>query len=142
MSLSALVDVNWLAAIVAAIVYYALGALWYNRAFLGRAWMRSLGWDESREPPQMTAAAYVGPLIGYLLAAGAIGSLLVATNTTSVSGGLALGVIVGVGIAAALFYVTAVFDPQRPRPRLWFLITAGYHLVGISITAVLMAVWR
>lgn len=104
--------------------------------------MRSVGWDESEQPPRMSAAGYIGPLIGYLLLAGAIGALLVATDTNSFSGGLALGVVVGVGIATALFYVTAAFDPKRPRPMLWFLITAGYHFVGILITAALMALWR
>lgn len=142
MSLSALVDVNWLAAIAAAVIYYALGAGWYSRLFLGRRWMRSVGWDETANPPPMTAAAYIGPLIGYLLVAGAIGALLVATDTSSFSGALALGVIVGIGVSAALFYVTAAFDPKRPRPMLWFLITSGYHFVGILITAVLMALWR
>lgn len=113
MSLSALVDVHWLAAIVASVVYYGLGALWYSRSVLGRPWMESVGWDRSRRPPQMSPSGYIGPMIGYLLVAAAIGSLLVATDTSSLAGGLALGVVLGIGVAAALFFVTAVFDPER-----------------------------
>jgi len=32
-------DVNYLAAIVAAIAWFALGAIWYMPAVMGRAWM-------------------------------------------------------------------------------------------------------
>ena len=43
-------QLNWLAVIVAALVYFALGALWYSPMLFSRAWQRSIGWDETKTP--------------------------------------------------------------------------------------------
>jgi hypothetical protein len=41
MSFDAFGDVNYLAVIVAAIAYFALGAIWYIPPVMGRAWQAS-----------------------------------------------------------------------------------------------------
>ena len=61
MSFEFLGELNWLAVIVGAVVYFVLGALWYTPAFLGRRWQRSIGWDPERTPPQMSPATYAVP---------------------------------------------------------------------------------
>ena len=40
MTLDGLGDLNWLAVLVAALVYFILGAIWYAPPIFGRAWMR------------------------------------------------------------------------------------------------------
>ncbi len=141
MSFDVLGDINWLAVVVAAIAYFAIGAAWYSPALLGKPWMRSIGWDAEQEPPAMTPVSYVGPLVGYLVAAAAVASLAFATDTDTFGEGIVLGLVVGIGVAAVLAYVTAVFDPQKKEPMTWFAITAGYHLVGLLVTAVVVALW-
>ena len=33
------------------------------------------------------------------------------------------------------------FDPQKPQPMVFASITAGYHVVGLLITAVIVSLW-
>jgi hypothetical protein len=141
MSFDTLGDLNWLAVIVAAVLWFALGAAWYHPAVLGKPWMRSVDWDPEASPPAMTTMSYVGPFVAYLVGAIAIGMLALATASDTFGEGLVLGLVVGVGISAALFYVTAVFDPQKKEPMTWFWISGLYHLIGIVVAAVLVSIW-
>ena len=35
----------------------------------------------------------------------------------------------------------ATFDPNKPKPLVWFGITPAYHLIGFVILAVVIAIW-
>jgi Protein of unknown function (DUF1761) len=140
-SFDTLGDINWLAVIAAAILWYGLGAFWYNRAGFGKQWMRSIGWDPEAAPPAMTEMSYIGPLVAYLIGSIAIAMIAVATGSDTFGEGLVLGLVIGIGISGALFYVTAVFDPTKKEQMTWFGVSAGYHLVGILIASVLVSVW-
>lgn len=141
MSFDVLGDINWAAVAVAAIVYFAVGAAWYSRALLGKPWMRSIGWNAEQDPPEMSPVSYLGPLVGYLVAAVAVAMLAVATGTDTFGEGLVLGLVLGIGLATVLALVTALFDPQKKEPMTWFGVTAGYHLVGLLVASVIVAVW-
>ncbi|MGB2718444.1 MAG: DUF1761 domain-containing protein, partial [Rhodococcus sp. (in: high G+C Gram-positive bacteria)] len=52
---------NWLGVAVAAVVYYALGALWFGPLF-GRAWDRSIGHDRAQTGGRFPLSYYVVPL--------------------------------------------------------------------------------
>lgn len=143
MTLDTLGDLNWLAVIVAAVAYYALGAIWYSRPVLGNTWMASIGWEpDPDDGPQMTAATIVLPIIAFLVAAIALGMLAVATGTDTLGEGLVLGLVVGIGIAAAITLTTAAYDPKSPKPMTWFWVTGSYHLVGLVIASAILGAWQ
>lgn len=142
MSFDTLSDLNWLAVLVGAVIYFVLGALWYSPMLLGRPWQRSIGWDPSSAPPQMSATTYVVPLIAFVVMAIATGMLAAATGTDTLGEGIVLGLVVGIGFAAAHTLVDATFDPNKPQPWVWFAINGAYHGLGLFIVAVLVAVWR
>jgi hypothetical protein len=52
-----------------------------------------------------------------------------------------LGLVVGVGFAVTIMLVTSAFETQKPNALVWGLINAAYHLVGLVIAAVIIAVW-
>jgi len=135
-------QLNWLAVIVAGIIYYALGAVWYAAPVLGRTWQRSIGWDPDKPAPGMSPLAIAIPLVGYIVAAAATGMLAAATGSADVGGGLMLGLVIGVGYALTLMGVTAAFDPQKPQPWTWFAVAGGYHFVGLLIVAVVVSAWH
>lgn len=141
MSFDLLGDLNWVAVVVAGIVYYALGALWYSPVAFAKPWMRSIGWDPAQGAPKMGVGDVVGPLLAYVVAAVAVGMLAVGTTSDTFGEGLVLGLITGVGVAGVLAYVTAVFDPKKVEPITWFAVTAGYHLVGLVAAAIIVSVW-
>jgi hypothetical protein len=141
MSFSALGELNWLAVIVATIVYFALGALWYSQAGFAKPWMRSIGWNPSAEAPPPSASFYLLPLFGYLVLVIAIGMLAIATGSDTFAEGLTLGIVLGVLFSGALFFTTAKFEPTKPQPMNWFIISGGYAAVGILISSIILAVW-
>jgi hypothetical protein len=141
-SFDALGELNWLAVIVGAVIYFALGALWYSPMLLGRQWQRSIGWDPERTPPEMSATTYAVPFLAYVAMAIAIGLLAAATGTDELTEGLVLGVVAGVGLLLMHTLVDATFDPNKPEPWTWFAINGSYHLIGVIIVAVIVAVWR
>jgi hypothetical protein len=141
MSFDTLGQLNWLAVIVGAVIYFAIGAVWFTPMMFGRPWQRAIGWDESQRPPDMNPAVYAIPAAFYLVSAIATGMLAAATGSDSVGEGVVLGLVVGVGYALTVNASDAIFDPHKPQPSVWFAITGAYHLVGIIIVAVLVSVW-
>lgn len=140
MSFDLLADVNWLAVLGAAVAYFVLGALWYMPKPMAAAWTKSMGWDPSEED-QPSAAIYVAPLVTCLVSSVAMAMLAAGTGSDTVAEGLVLGLVAGVGIAAAILMVTGWFDPKKPQPLVWASITAGYHVVGLLITGVIVSAW-
>ena len=134
-------QLNWLAIVVGALVYFGLGALWYSPMVFGRAWQRSIGWDESRTPPQQSAMTYVVPVVAYLVMAIAVGLLAAATETDELVEGIVLGLVLGIGLSLAHTFVDASFDPNKPEPWTWFAINGTYHALGLVIVAVIIAIW-
>jgi hypothetical protein len=134
-------DLNWLAVVVAAIVYYAIGAVWFAPFVTGRMWQRSIGWDPSQPAPAMTAKTIALPLIAYFVAAIAVAMLAAATGSDDLSAGIVLGLVVAVGFAGSILGVTAAFETTKPQPWTWFAISFGYHLIGLVVTAVIVSVW-
>jgi hypothetical protein len=133
---------SWFPVIVGALIYFALGALWFSNVLFARPWQRSIGWDPAQRPPPQNATFYVVPLLTYLVIATAVAMLASATGSDTLGEGVVLGLVIGIGLAAMHSLGDAVFDPNKPRPYVWFAITAGYHVVGILIVAVLVSVWR
>jgi hypothetical protein len=140
-SFALLADVNWLAVVLAAVVYFVLGSVWFARRVFGTPWMRSIGWEPTGgEGP--AAAALAGAFAASLVAAVAVALLVEAADVTGLGDGLVLGVVLAVGVVAATHLVTALFEPVRPQPMTWFAVMAGYHGAGLLLAAVILAVWR
>ncbi len=142
MSFDFINDLNWLAVIVGALIYFALGALWYTPGFLGRRWQRSIGWDPEQTPPEMKIATYAVPLVAYIVMAIAVGLVAAATGTDTLGEGIILGLVLGVGLSLMHTLVDATFDPNKPEPWTWFAINGTYHALGLLIVSVIVAVWR
>jgi hypothetical protein len=115
MSFDALGDMNWLAVIVATVAYFALGGLWFSKLMFANAWQRAMGWEETEEE-SYGPEFYIGPFVTCLLSTIAVGMLAVATGSDTLAEGLVLGLVVGVGVCAAVLFVTGYFD-QRKQSR-------------------------
>lgn len=142
MSLDGIGELNWLAVVVGAVIYFALGALWYSPVLFGRRWQRSIGWDAEQRPPEMQVTTYVVPLVAMLVMAVAVGLLAAAIGTDDFADGLVLGLVLGIGLSLMHTLVDATFDPNKPEPWVWFAINGSYHALGLIIVAILVSVWR
>ncbi len=142
MSFDVLGDLNWLAVIVAAIAYFAIGAVWYSPPVLGKTWMAAGGITVEQTEGGPGAAVYAVPLVGSLLSAIALGMLAEATGTDRLGEGLVLGAVTAVGFALAISFVTATFESTKPKPMVWGAVNAGYHIVGNLVAAAIIGAWQ
>ncbi len=136
-----LASINWLAVVVGALVYFILGAIWYSPVLFAKPWQAAIGWDQSREQPQANPLTYVVPGVLYLVAGVATAILASATGADTVTEGLTLGLLTGLGFALPMVGVEATFDPNKPKPLVWFAITVAYHLIGFVVLGVVIAGW-
>ncbi len=113
MSFDSLGDLNWLAVLAAAVAYFIVGAVWYLPATFGKPWMRSIGWEpDPAERPN--PAVYMAPLLTSIVSAAALGMLAAATGTDTASEGVALGLVVGIGVVASVLLVTRSSTRRSP----------------------------
>jgi Protein of unknown function (DUF1761) len=75
-TLDALGDLNWLAVFVAALAYFAIGALWYAPPVFGKVWMAAGGMAMPEAGTRPSPAIYLTPLVGSVLSAIARGGHL------------------------------------------------------------------
>jgi hypothetical protein len=142
MTFDVLSDLNWLAVIVAAIVYFAVGALWYAPPVFGKTWAAAGGFSLPAPGSRPSPAIYVTPLLGSILSAIALGMVAEASGTDTFKEGIVLGLVVAIGWAVSIAFVTAQFESTKPRPMVWGAVNAGYHVVGNLLAAIIIASWQ
>jgi Protein of unknown function (DUF1761) len=141
MSFGVLGDLNWLAVVVGAVVYFGLGGLWYAPVAFGKQWQEAIGWNEADAAQATPAKMYVIPAVTCLVSTVGLAMVAEATGTDTFGEGVVLGLVVGVLIVAPALFVTGFFDPRKPKPQTWIGIVAGYHIVGLLLAGVILALW-
>ncbi len=139
MSFDTLGDLNWLAVLVATLAYFFLGAIWYAQVAFGKAWMKA-GGITIQEDQRPGPTFYIVPLISNFLLVLATAMIALSTGSTTVGDAIVLGLVVGIGYAASLSLLGSLFG-NNPQPGVFFFITAGYHLVGLVIAALILTLW-
>ena len=142
MTFDSLSDLNWLAVLVAALAYFAIGAVWYAPPLFGKAWMAAGGMATPEAGSRPSPAIYLTPLAGSVLSSVALAMLAAATGTDTLQRGIVLGLVAAIGFAVSITFVTAQFESEKPKPMVWGAITAGYHAVGILVAAIIVASWQ
>ncbi len=138
--------VNWLAILVAGIVIFVLGGLWYSPILFSKKWLAL----QNKTEEQMRAEAaganmplmYASAFITGLIIAGAMAMVFahIANDMPmNAAHGALLGAILWLGFAATTSYATALFS-GKPR-QLWF-IDSAYNLVSFVLAGIILAVWR
>jgi hypothetical protein len=127
---------NWVAALIAALAGYLLGAFWYLPQVFGNAWLAALGkrQDELGSPAlPMTVTAVTTALTSVCLA-----FLLRGLGVESLLGGLVVGVVIGGGVVFASMLSDYVFQ-GKPMALLW--IQGGFRFVYILLICAILGAW-
>ena len=136
-------SINWIAVVIATIVYVALGAVFFARQLpTGRAWMAASGYESPQSGTMSTNAFYIIPLVTSFVAVVVTALLARATGTDTLTEGLVLGLLVGIGYAGTVLMTTAAFEFSKPRQWTWGAIDAAYHVLGLVLAAVILALIR
>lgn len=134
--LTAFGSINWLAVVVAAVVYAALGALWFTVLF-GRQYAAALG---RTEPPRPAGALFVaGPAVCTLVVTVTTATLMAALGVATLGDAVLVALVVGVGFLVANT-VNIAINPNMPRPLFYGLVTGSYQLVGMVAAGFVLGV--
>jgi predicted transporter len=133
-------NINWLAVIIAGFVYYMLGGFWFSAGAFQKVWDKAIGFDRPKKW-KPTSLYYVGPLVGCLASSVAVAVLAQVLHLTSLGDALTLGLVVGIGFAAAITFTNSI-TPKTPNPLLFGTLVGVYHVLGIVIVAAIVYGWQ
>jgi hypothetical protein len=138
-----LAHLNWLHILVAAIVYFALGALWYSKVLFVSPWLKGHGF-----PPEPTDEAKKGLarimitsfVLMFLTTVGiAILQRLMPMYGSSCVHAIKYGLLLG---SLFSFTTISVGYLYTQKPLSLHLIDGCYHITGIVLASIILAVWK
>lgn len=133
--------INYLAVLVAGLVIFMLGGLWYSPVMFAKPWIALQG--KTAEEMQAGGGAlpmmYLQVFICGLLTAFVLDIVIGIMPRMDLVRALKLVTVCWVGLAAATSYGTALFS-GKPK-KLW-LIDSGFNLVSFLIATAILAKWR
>lgn len=134
-------NINILAVIVAAVLAFGLGALWYSQFLFGKQWAAAHG----HTPEKLEAMrkgmgkAYTVTFASQLLMAAAMAVLIRMTHIQSLVGGPKLGLLLWAGFVANVGLSSHMFSDKHIKA---YLLDAGYQLAYLVIMGLVLTAWR
>ena len=130
---------NHFAVVVAAIVFFVLGACWYT--VLADPWAAGIGktMDQLHKETGGSAMPMVVGFVAILVMCYTLNSLLNRLGDTTAAGGAKVGAFVALGFVAANIALNYAFEVRGVT--LW-TINSGYVLVGLTLSGAIIGGWR
>jgi MFS family permease len=129
---------NYLAILVSAVAYFALGALWYSPVLFQKPWVANVGrTDEQLRNGSKIVFLYT--FLALLVICFVTSFFTWALQTASCMAAIELGLFISLGYTTT---VIAINNWYGQRGAKLTMIDAGYHVVGIVIATIIMAVWK
>ncbi len=127
---------NWWAILVATVLAFVLGGLWYGPLF-GKAWLAAMGKTEDDIEP--SASPFVISFFTALLTAITLAWLVHALSITGWGAGALLGLVTGIGFIATAMASDTAFCGWGLR---LFIIQSGYRVVYSVVMGALLGGWQ
>lgn len=133
--------INILAVIVAALVTFGIGALWYSPVLFAKQWLAFNGYGPEKVQAMQKDAprAYGISFVCYLVMAAAFAVLVRMTHIEHVVGGAKLGFLLWLGFVAATGLTANVYSD---KPFKAFALDAGYQLVYLVVMGLILVAWH
>lgn len=128
---------NLLAVLVAAVIQWILGALWYS-LFFAKPWMALTGHTPG-ERPKGAVASMIGSFFGGLILCFMLAHVIIWANATSIDHGAFAGFVCWVGFIAVPLCSETLYERRSFK---LFAINAGYWLAALLISGGLLGAWR
>ena len=130
--------INWLAVIVATLLFYGIGGLWYSPVLFGNAWMKEVGItkDDTRKVNMVKIMIFT-----CLLTLIMVTNLAFFLNSPSVNAGTGAlyGFLTGFGWVAMSIALMALYEMRSFK---YILINAGYVTVGFTVAGLILGAWK
>jgi hypothetical protein len=137
-----LVEVNYLAVLVATVASFVIGWAWYSPVLFVKPWMKLRGQDfeaARANGMQMPWGIMAVEFISTLVVAFFIAEFAAWVGATGAVGGLVLGFWIWLG-----FYATTMLGAVlwEKAPLMLYVINAGRWLVSLLAMAAILGAWR
>lgn len=131
------VPVNYLAIVVAALVNYAIGSLWYGVIF-SKSWMKLAGMKEMK----ISAVSVLVALVGAFFTSYVLAHLLIFAGSYMKTSGISLGLTTGffnwLGFIAPVTIGVVIYEK---KPFMLWVLTNTYWLISLFIMGIILALW-
>ena len=128
---------NVWAILVAAIVAFVLGAVWYSPAVFGKAWKTANGFGAD-EPPKATGSMMLVAFVLTLVMSANLAMFLNDPKTTLAWGATA-GFLAGFGWVVMGMGIVSIFER---RPWAYVLVNGGFLTVALVVMGAILGGWR
>ena len=134
------VEINYWAVLVAAVVNFALGAVWYSPALFGKRWLAIINKSEAEleEMKKGATRGYVLSVVGALVMSFVLAHIVDYGQATTIASGMQSGFWLWLGFVATTNLSSVLFEA---RPTGLYLISMGYYLVSLLIMGAILAIW-
>ena len=132
-------SINHVAIIVAAVVFFAIGAAWYK--VFSQPWLDGIGktMEQLMKENGGSPLPYIVGFIAVVVMCYTLGWIVQRGLTQSAGNGALTGATVAFGIVGAALAFNYGFEARGVT--LW-LINAGYVVVGLVISGAIIGAWR
>ena len=132
------VEMNYLAVLVGAVISVIVGALWYSPPLFGNAWLALVGKTKEQAEKDFSPLKIVWALVWGFVTSYGLARVIVWTGKNTPVDGLLLGVLTCVVFAIATIAVNHNFEG---RPAKLTVIYAGHHLVAFAAIGAMLGAW-
>jgi hypothetical protein len=132
-------DINWIAVLVGAIGYFALGAIWYSFLFQ-KKWIALSGIN--MDAPNAKKGVATIMIASFIMMFINVVGLAILAEYMGLKGwqhGFHLGLLTGVCFACTSMAINMLYEK---KPLGLFFINGGYQLLGNIIAAIVIVCWQ
>jgi hypothetical protein len=133
--------INYPAVIVAAIVHFIIGGLWYGLIF-GNLFLKIIGWTPEQQEQivaQTNWTQYLMAFVCSFVLVYILAHFVQYTKATGVADGMQTGFWLWLGFVATTQLATVIFEQRKLG---LYLLNVGYQLVACLICGAIVAVWK
>ncbi len=130
-------ELNFVAVLVATVVGFGFGFLWYSRFMFGHAWLAAIG--KSKEELGKPAKAMALSFVTTAVTAVVLSLFISWIGVVDMTEGLLVGLYAGAGLVATSLFSDYLFCGRGMK---LFLIQAGYRVSTLALMGAVLGVWE
>jgi hypothetical protein len=130
-------NINWLAVLVSALVFYGIGAIWYSFLFR-KAWMKQVKVTQEEAKKANMAMIMTFTFLITLVMMINLAFFLGGPGIDAGQGAL-YGFLTGFGWVAMGIALNALYEMRSWR---YILINAGYMVTGFTVAGLILGAWK